>query len=124
MLSLTIGDDIERAAADGEIAWCTLELGFTDISGEDEIEVLVNGVPLPSERAIRRFGTWSRQEWTKFPDRLAEVDYDGGVIEYELDGPPFRKGENEIEVRTIMRTVMKGEILSLRHVELQLEYDV
>jgi len=123
VLSLTIGDDIERAAADGEIAWCTLELGFSDISAEDEIEVLVNGVPLPSENATRRFGTWSRQEWTKFPDRLAEVDYDGGVIEYELDGPPFRKGENEIEVRTIMRTVMKGAILSLRHVELQIEYD-
>ena len=52
------------------------------------------------------------------------MDYDGGVIEYELDGPPFRKGENEIEIRTIMRTVMKGEILSLRHVELQIEYDV
>ena len=124
VLSLTIGDDIERAAADGEIAWCMLELGFSDISAEDEIEVLVNGVPLPSETETRRFGTWSRQEWTKFPDRLAEVDYNGGVIEYELDGPPFRKGENEIEVRTIMRTVMKGEVLSLRHVELQIEYDV
>ena len=124
VLSLTIGNDIERAAADGEIAWCTLELGFSDISAEDEIEVLVNGVPLPSESATRRFGTWSRQEWTKFPERLADVDYEGGVIEYEIDGPPFGKGENEIEIRTIMRTVMKGERLSLRHVELQIEYDV
>lgn len=123
VLSLTIGDDIERAEADGEVAWCTMELGFRDITAEDEIEVLVNGTPLPSEGATRRFGTWSRQEWTKFPERLAEVDYDGGVIGYELDGPPFRKGENEIEVRTIMRTVMKGAKLSLRHVELQIEYD-
>ena len=121
-LSLTIGDDMEGAAADGEIAWCTLDLGFSDITAEDEIEVLVNGVSLPSENASRRFGTWSRQEWTKFPERLAEVEYDGGVIEYEIEGPPFRKGENEIEIRTIMRTVMKGARLSLRHVELQVEY--
>ena len=123
VLSLTIGDDIERAEAGGEIAWCTLELGFSDITAEDEIEVLVNGVPLPSDNASRRFGTWSRQEWTKFPERLAEVDYEGGVIEYELEGTPFRKGKNEIEVRTIMRTVMRPTKLSLRHAELQIEYD-
>ena len=61
---------------------------------------------------------------SRFPERLAEVDYEGGVIEYEIDGPPFRKGENEIEVRTTMRTVMKSTTLSLRHVELQIEYDV
>lgn len=124
LLSLTIGDDVERAATDGEVAWCMLELGFSDITAEDEIEVLVNGVPLPSENATRRFGTWSRQEWTKFPERLDEVDYVGGVIEYEIEGPPFRKGKNEIEVRTIMRTVMRPTKLGLRHVELQIEYDV
>ena len=124
VLSLTIGDDIERAADDAEIAWCTLELGLSDLSAEDELEVWVNGVLLPSGSATRRFGAWSRQEWTRFPSRLAEVDYEGGVIEYEIDGPPFRKGENEIEVRPIMRTVMKTTTLSLRHVELRIEYDV
>ena len=123
-LSLTIGDDIEKAEGDAEIAWCTLELGLSDLTAEDELDVIVNGVLLQSERANRRFGTWSRQEWTRFPERLAEVDYEGGVIEYEIDGPPFRKGENEIEVRTTMRTVMKSMTLSLRHVELQIEYDV
>ena len=124
VLSLTIGDDLEQAAADGEVAWCMLELGLSDFTAEDDLEVLANGIPLSSEHATRRFGTWSRQEWTKFPERLAEVDYDGGVIEYELDGPPFKRGENEIEVRTIMRTVMRPTKLSLRHVELQIEYDV
>ncbi len=124
MLSLVIGDDIENAAANDEIAWCTLELGLSEMTAEDELEVLVNGVPLPSKDATRRFGAWSRQEWTRFPDRLAEVDYEGGVIEYEIQGPPFRKGVNEIEVRTVMRTVMQGARLSLRHVELQIQYDV
>ena len=124
ILSLTVADDLEQAAADGEIAWCTLELGLSGLSAEDELEVLVNGVPLSSEYSTRRFGAWSRQEWTRFPERLAEVDYDGGVIEYEIDGPPFRKGRNEIEVRTTMRTVMKAASLSLRHVELQIEYAV
>ena len=124
VLNLTIGDDIQQAVEDGDIAWCMLELGLSDFTAEDDLEVLVNGIPLSSENATRRFGTWSRQEWTKFPERLAEVDYDGGVIEYELEGPPFRKGENEIEVRTIMRTVMRPTKLSLRHVELQIEYDV
>ncbi len=124
VLSLTIGDDVERAKADGEITWSTLELGLSDLTAEDELDVLVNGVPLPSESATRRFGTWSRQEWTKFPERLDEVDYEGGVIEYEIEGTPFKKGENEIEVRTTMRTVMRATKLSLRHVELQIEYDV
>ena len=124
VLSLNLGDDIEQAAADGEIAWCTFELGLSDLTAEDELDVLVNGALLPSESATRRFGTWSRQEWTKFPERLDEVDYEGGVIEYEIEGPPFKKGENEIEVRTTMRTVMRPTKLSLRHVELQIEYDV
>ncbi|MCY4529518.1 MAG: hypothetical protein OXD46_10885 [Chloroflexi bacterium] len=123
VLSLTIGDDIEKAEADGEIAWCMLALGLSDLTAEDELDVLVNGVLLPSESVIRRFGTWSRQEWTKFPERLDEVDYEGGVVEYEIEGPPFRRGENEIEVRTTMRTVMRATKLSLRHVELQIEYD-
>ena len=124
VLSLTIGDDIELAGAVDEIAWCTLELGLSDLTAEDELGVLVNGVPLPSESSTRRFGSWSRQEWTKFPERLDEVDYEGGVIEYEIEGPPFRKGENEIEVRTTMRTVMRATKLSLRHVALQIEYDI
>lgn len=119
-LSLTIGDDVERAAA--AIERCTLKLGLSELSAEDEIEVWVNGTLLPSKAATRRFGTWSRQEWTRFPDRLAEVDYDGGTVEYEVGGPPFRKGENMIEVRTIMRTVMKDKTLSLRHVELHIRY--
>ena len=57
VLSLTIGDDIERAADDAEIAWCTLELGLSDLSAEDELEVWVNGVLLPSGSATRRFGS-------------------------------------------------------------------
>ena len=122
LLTLTIGDDVEQAAADGEIAWCTLELGLTSLTAEDDLEVWVNGVLLPSGIASRQFGSWSRQEWTKFPERLAQVEYEGGVIEYEIDGPPFRKGVNRIEVRTVMRTVMKDATLSLRHVELRIEY--
>lgn len=122
-LSLTIGDDIEWVAAEGSLAWCTLTLGFTDCSAEDELEVWVNGKLLSTEHATRRFGIMSRQEWTRFPDRLAEVEYDGGTIKYELDGPPFRRGRNQIEIRTIAHTVMTSKTLSLRHVELQIAYE-
>ena len=121
-LSLTLGDEIEQAVKDGSIVWCTLTLGLTDFTAEDEHEVWVNGTLLSSENATRRFGGWSRQEWTRFPYRLAEVEYAGGTIEYEVDGPPFKQGRNEIEIRTIMRTVMRSTKLSLRHVELQIEY--
>lgn len=122
VLSLTIGDDIEEAAADGVGVRCSLTLGLSDATAEDEIEVLVNGVLLSSGRAVRQFGTWSRQEWTRFPDRLAEVVYEGGTIEYATDGLPFVRGENRIEVRTVMRTVMRAERLRLRQVELRVEY--
>jgi hypothetical protein len=121
-LSLTIGDDIELAEVEGRSAWCTLTLGLTDCTAEDEFEVWVNGVLLSSEHATRRFGIMSRQEWTRFPDRLAEVEYDGGSIGYEIEGPPFRRGENQIEIRTIARTVMTSKTLLLRHVELQIEH--
>ena len=121
-LSLILGDDIEQAVEEGSIVWCTLTLGLTDLTAEDELEVWVNGTLLSSENSTRRFGGWSRQEWTRFPDRLAEVEYDGGTIEYEVDGPPFKQGRNEIEIRTIMRTVMRSTTLSLRHVELQIEH--
>lgn len=121
-LSLTVGDDIERVASEGDAVRCTLTLGLCDVTAEDELEVFVNGVLLSSERASRRFGAWSRQEWTRFPDRLAEVIYEGGTIEYAVDGAPFTRGENRIEIRTIMRTVMRATTLQLRQVELRVEY--
>ena len=52
-----------------------------------------------------------------------EIDHEGGTLEYEMAGPPLRKGENEIEVRLVRRTVQQPSPVVLRDLTLSLEYD-
>ena len=122
-LRITIGDDVAAAAADGALKKCTLKLGLENYTIEDELEVWVNGTLLSMAHGRASFGRWSRQEWTEFPNRVAEVSYVGGVLAYDLDDPPLRRGENEIEIRLIMRTVTQPVDLVLKDLELSIEYE-
>ena len=121
-LNLQIDDDVEAANAEGALRQCVLSLKFDGYKGEDELEVWLNGDLLSSGPSRVSFGPWSRLEWTEFPTRLAEVSHQGGSIEFDLDCPPLRRGDNELEVRLIKRTVMQPEPIVLRDVEVALAY--
>ena len=100
----------------------TLKLSFENLTPEDEIEVVINAIPLPSVDQQRTFGKWQRDEWTEFPKRVATSEYEGGVIQYSLNQPPLKQGTNLIELITIARTVMQNKSLILRDVELAVEH--
>ena len=121
--ALANNHDLQAAAADATMKSCRLKLGLEHYTAEDELEIRVNGNLLSSGDSRANFGGWSRQEWTRFPARLAEVCYEGGTLEYDLTGAPLRRGENEIEVRLIMRTVMQPTDLVLRDLEVRIEYN-
>jgi hypothetical protein len=122
-LRLHIADDAESASDEGELALSRLTLSFDSYRGEDEIEVRLNGEVLPSNSSTATFGTWSRFEWTGFPTRLAQVEHDGGRLEFDLACPPLRYGRNELEVRLVRRTVSQPDHLVLVDVEVSLHYN-
>jgi hypothetical protein len=122
-LRLDIADDVESASDEGALARCRLTLSFDSYRGEDEIEVRLNNEVLPSSSSTATFGMWSRLEWTGFPTRLAQVEHDGGRLEFELACPPLRYGENELEVRLVRRTVSQPDHLVLVDVEVSVRYN-
>jgi hypothetical protein len=122
-IGLYVAADVEAASAEGELVQCHLTLRFESYRAEDEIEVRLNGELLPSASATASFGTWSRLEWTGFPTRLAQVEHDGGSLEFDLTCPPLRHGNNDLEVRLVHRTVTQPDHVVLADVEVTLKYD-
>ena len=122
-LRMKIAEDLESAQQEGALGRCTLRLRFENFTAEDELEVRLNEQLLSSDSSRPTFGDWSRLEWTQFPSRLAEVTHTGGSLEFDVDTPPLREGENEIELRLVRRTVMQPEPLVLKDVELAIAYN-
>ena len=50
------------------------------------------------------------------------ASYSGATIEFDLAGPPLRKGENELEVRLLRGAVQKSTHVELVDVELSISY--
>ena len=121
-LRLHIAADVESASAEGELARCRLTLSFDGYRGEDEIEVRLNNEVLPSGSSTASFGSWSRLEWTGFPTRLAQIEHDGGRLEFDLNCPPLKYGNNDLEVRLIRRTVSQPDHVVLVDVEVSVRY--
>ena len=122
VLNLRIDDDIETANAEGAIAQCILNLKLDYYRGEDELEIWLNGDLLSSGSSKVSFVPWTRLEWTEFPTRLAEVSHDGGIIEFSLEYPSLRQGDNDLEVRLIKRTVTQPNPIVIRDVEVIILY--
>ena len=121
-LRFGIADDVAAASAEGALKSCVLSLKLTGCSGEDEMEVWLNGEQLGSELARTTFGDWGRVEWSGFPARLTQASYSGAAIEFDLSGPPLRKGENELEVRLLRGAVQRSAPILLMDVEVAISY--
>ena len=121
-LRFEIADDVAAASAEGALKGCVLSLKLTGLSGEDEMGVWLNGEQLGSDVGRTTYGDWSRVEWSGFPTRLANAGYSGATVEFDLTGPPLRKGENELEVRLLRGAVQKSTHVVLVDVELAISY--
>jgi hypothetical protein len=121
-LNLWIDDDLSDSENANRLSACTLTLKFENLMGEDEVEIVLNGIPLSSRDRTLSLDGWSRVEWTKFPERVRVVDHVGGVIACDLAERLPRRGENLIEVKLIRRSVQQDETLILKDVELTVEY--
>ena len=121
-LRFDIADDVAGASAEGALESCVLSLKLTGLSGEDEMDVWLNGEQLGSDMGKTTYGDWSRVEWSGFPARLTHASYSGATIEFDLTGPPLRKGGNELEVRLLRGAVQKSTHVVLVDVELAISY--
>ena len=121
-LRFEIADDVAAASAEGALKSCVLSLKLTGLSGEDEMDVWLNGEQLSSDMGKLTFGEWGRVEWSGFPARLTHASYSGATIEFDLTGPPLRKGENELEVRLLRGAVQKSTHIVLMDVEVAISY--
>ena len=86
------------------------------------MDVWLNGEQLGSDIGKLTFGDWGRVEWSGFPARLTHASYSGATIEFDLTGPPLRKGKNELEVRLLRGAVQKSTHIVLMDVEVAISY--
>ena len=121
-LRFGISDDVAAASEEGVLKSCVLSLKLTGCSGEDEMEVWLNGEQLGSGLGRTAFGDWGRVEWSGFPARLAHASYSGAAVEFDLACPPLRKGENELEVRLLRGAVQRSAPILLMDVEVAISY--
>ena len=121
-IRFSLADDVEAAAAEGTLAKCTLKLGFTNCTGEDELEVRLNGEVLNAAASTVSYGDWSRFEWRGYPGGLGDVTYTGATMAFELASPPLRRGDNDLEVRLRRRVVQASEPVRLVEVEVSVNY--
>ena len=127
-LRLNVVDDLQSATADNALARCTLSLRLDDLTSDDELNVILNGKPLPWDPTMIDFNGWMRQEinanfWQNYPTHIVEVKRQGVSVEYLVDTPLLRQGENTVEVHLKRNNIARKKPVILKGVELLIEYE-
>ncbi len=104
LLTMTIADDLEGAQADGSLGECTIGFRLENAGAGDTITVKVNGFALDSKEARRSTDGWmhtvyARNQSHDSPMETTDDPEPGTVIEWTVDAPPLKSGENVIEAR-------------------------
>ena len=94
ILRMDIADDVETASADGSLGRCTLGILLDNFTPLDEIEVRINGEVYPWSSGRTAYLPWPDVGVAGFPMMAGKRS-----IQFDLDCPPLRQGENEVEVR-------------------------
>ncbi len=127
VLRLDVADDLREGRAARLPNRCVLTLRLDDLTPDDQLEVQLNQEALPWDSSRVCFDGWMRREvearfWEHYPVRIAEVKQSGVSVEYEVDCPPLRQGDNELEIRLVTANRKgRGPVL-LKGVEVLLEY--
>ena len=126
LLSMTITDDLEAAASDGSLGECTLALRIENAGKRDRIEVRLNDETLDPDDARVSHDGWSRlaydRNWTSYPARLTSETDPGTVLEWTVDTPPLKSGQNAIAVRVLETDPEREDALVLADVRVQVRY--
>ncbi len=126
LLHLEIPDDLESASREGLLDRCFLTLRLDAFTPGDELAVQLNGETIPQTSRRICFDGWKRQEveaqfWDHYPTQIVEVQQSGTSIEYDLNCPPFKQGENVLEIRLTSKSDEREPVI-LKGVETLITY--
>ena len=126
-LRFEVNDDLSAATADGALGACTLALRFDNLTAGDRLEVRINQRDLPWASGRVSLQGWSRLGvhslfWMQYPAAPEERTQEGQSVEFDLDCPPLREGENEIEVRLATSGARRDSAVVLKGVEVAVSY--
>lgn len=123
-LRIEVADDVETAAAEGQLGPCALGFGLHGLRADDVLEVAVNGVVL-AEEVRRSAAGWTATVYDGADlGGMVEQCTEGEWIEFDLPAPPLRSGANEVRVRLRKGSdeVPRTETIRLVEVRLTVDY--
>ena len=126
VFTIPVADDLAGAHADDALAGCKLFFIVENFTGEDELEVKLNGVEIPWRTAEVNFDGWTKLQveplfWGKYPTYPVEVEHEGTGITLSVGTPPLRQGDNEIQVSARTNHSPTGRI-TLRDIHVSINY--
>ena len=127
ILTMSIADDLEGAKTDGALGECTVGFRLENAGAGDRIKVSINGSVLDAGDARTSTGRWARtvygrREGHDLPARLTDDPEPGTALEWTVDAPPLKSGENEIAVWLTETDDGRSEPLILADVRVSVTY--
>ena len=127
ILTTSIADDLDAAAAEGSLATCSLALRLDNFAPGSELRVHLNQRELPWDSARSSFDGWHREGvgdlfWMKYPLPPVDRVQPGAVVEFDLGCPPLRQGDNQVEVHLVSRATEGEEPVVLEDVAVTVAY--
>ena len=113
ILRMDIADNLAAAKANGSLDRCVLGLLVDNFTPLDELEVRFNEETFPWSSS-RTFSTGHEIEWPSMASKRS--------IQYDLNCPPLRQGENELEVRLVSSGTRKSDPVVLTGTEVTVTY--
>ena len=127
LLTMSIADDLEGAKTEGALGECTVGFRLENAGAGDRIKVSINGSVLDAGDARTSTGRWARTVYDRseghdLPARLTDDPEPGTAIEWTVDAPPLKSGENEIAVWLTETDDGRSEPLILADVRVSVTY--
>ena len=123
-LFMDISDDVDGARAAGTLGGCTLSLGFDHINDDDELDVHINGAPVPwDKRQVSQDG-WGYTvfDGVVYHTTMATERVEGTLIQFDVTDLPIKTGNNELLVRLIKGAGPHFAPVTLTEVRLAIDY--
>ena len=127
LLTMSIADDLEGAKTEGALGECTVGFRLENAGAGDRIKVSINGSVLDAGDARTSTGRWARTVYDRseghdLPARLTDDPEPGTAIEWTVEAPPLKSGENEIAVWLTETDAGRSEPLILADVRVSVTY--
>ena len=108
----------------GALGGCILSLGFDHINDDDELDVHINGEPVPwDKRRIFQDG-WGYTvfDGVVYHTTMATERVEGTLIQFDVTDLPIKTGNNELLVRLIKGAGPHFAPVTLTEVRLAIDY--